>query len=108
MLKWRCCHGLNYTDLRKTLSSVGSFESSASIREAYIYRLGRLDVYDTVYVFDIDQLKRLCRFVVVALDVDAFSIRFPFDIVTFGDVTKNDGLHDSSFQEMKPLRFASR
>jgi hypothetical protein len=75
----------------------GDFQGFASIREAYIYRLVRLDVYDTVYVFDIDQFKRLRRLVVVALDVDSFAVRFPFDIVTFGDATENDVLHDNVY-----------
>jgi hypothetical protein len=70
------------------------FQGFASIREAYIHRLVRLDVYDTVYVFDIDQLKRLRRSVVVAFDVNSFAVGFPFDEVTFGDVAKNDVLHD--------------
>jgi hypothetical protein len=70
------------------------FQGFASICEAYIYRLVRLDVYDTVYVFDIDQLKRLRRSVIVAFDVYSFAVAFPFDIVTFGDAAKNDVLHD--------------
>jgi hypothetical protein len=73
------------------------FQGFASIREAYIYGLVRLDVYDSVYVFDIDQLKRLRRLVVCTFDVYSFAVAFPFDEVTFGDVAKNDVLHDSVF-----------
>jgi len=69
------------------------FQGFASIREAYIHRFVRLDVYDTVYVFDIDQLKRLCRSVIVAFDVHLDGIAFSFDVVTGFDVFECDVLH---------------
>lgn len=61
------------------LSNVGLFKSFASICEAYIYRLVCLDVYDTVDVIGIGQLKRLCRSVVCTLDVYSFAVSFAFD-----------------------------
>ena len=94
MLKWRCCHGLNYTDLRKALSSAGSFKSFASICEAYIHRLRCLDVDNSVDVVGIDQLKRLRRPVICTLDVHSVGIGFSFDEVTGLDVFENDVLHD--------------
>lgn len=94
MLKWRCCHGLNYTDLRKTLSSAGSFKSFASICEAYIYRLVSLDVYDSVYVIGVDQLKRLRRPVICTFDVYGVAVSFTFDEVTGFDAFQDDALHD--------------
>lgn len=100
--------GLNYIDLGKPLSTVGSFQSSASIREAYIYKLACLDVHDPIDVFDIDQLKRLRRSVVCTFHVNSFAVSFPFDVVIWLDVFESDVLHDSSFQEMMPLRLASR
>ncbi len=53
-----------------------------------------LDVNATANVFDILQLKRLRRPVIVALDVHLSCIGFPFDVVTGFDVSQSDVLHD--------------
>jgi hypothetical protein len=70
------------------------FQGFASIREAYIHRLGCLDVDNFVDVVGVDQLKRLRRSVIVAFDVYSFTVSFTFDIVTGFDVAENDVLHD--------------
>lgn len=77
----------------KTPVNCRDFQGFASIREAYIYRLVCLDVDNSVYVFDIDQLKRLRRPVVCTFDVYSFAVAFPFDEVTGLDVFECDVLH---------------
>jgi hypothetical protein len=70
------------------------FQGFASIREAYVYRLGCLDVYDSVDVVSVDQLKRLRRPVICTFDVYGVAVSFTFDEVTGFDAFQDDVLHD--------------
>ena len=66
---------------------------NSSVSEADENCFVSLDVNTAVYVFDILQLKRLRRPVIVAFDVYSFAVAFPFDVVTGFDAFECDVLH---------------
>jgi hypothetical protein len=81
------------SDVNEMASNMVFTFGNVSVSEADNDDFVCLDVNTAVYVFDIFQLKRLRRPVIVAFDVHLDGIGFSFDVVTGFDAFECDVLH---------------